>query len=143
MNNMTALVALTLIASAVAPFIVALFTRPDMSASTKRLIAAGVAIVLGLLTAIVTGQVSWATEAVVNGLTNTLITIGIVMTLAQGFYNQFKDAVKQVEEAAHPVPEPEPDTDEPEEEFPEPVDEVLVEETDPTEGEVRTTRYVQ
>lgn len=142
-SNMTALIAISLLASAIAPFIVALFARPDTPAATKRLIAAGVAIVLGVLTALVTGQFTWASDNLVEGLTTTLISIGIVMTLAQGFHRQFKDAVGQIETAAHPAPardssvlvEDEPDV------IPESVwDENLdrLEDVDPVEGEVET-----
>lgn len=150
-NNMTALIAISLLAAAIAPFIVALFARPDTPSSTKRLIAAGVAIVLGILTAIVTGQFTWASDELVDGLTATLISIGIVMTLAQGFYRQFKDAVVQIEVAAHPNPKPvelleesEPDVipesvwDEnlPPDQF---ADDDLDEETDPVEQDKQDT----
>lgn len=147
-ENMSALAALALLASIVTPFITALFTKPDMQASTKRLIAAGVAIVLGIVTAIVTGQFSWASEDLVQSVTTALVTAGVVMALAQGFYSQFKDAVKGIEDAAHPGIEPEPDVTEPN--YPEPTQlpapvptqlpaergppEDLLD-TDPTEGE--------
>lgn len=101
--DLTPVSILTLLASVLTPFITALFTKPDTPSSTKRLIAAVVSVVLGTLVAIVTGQVTWANNAI-YGLASVPIIIGIVMALAQGFYLQLKDFVGQIESAAHPGP---------------------------------------
>ena len=105
--------AIAVIVAAIAPFITALFTRPDLSDGVKRLIAAGVAVVLGAIVAIVTGQIEGVPPSAIDWITRILIGVGIVISLAQGFYSQFKDPVRKLEAATSPavVPEDEPEGD--------------------------------
>lgn len=96
--------AIAIIVSAIAPFVTALFTRPDMSATTKRMIAGGIAAVLGAVVAIVTGKVSGVPAEWIASLTWLVITAAVVVSLAQGFYRAFQGTVKTVEIATSPTP---------------------------------------
>lgn len=95
--------AIAIIVAAIAPFITALFTRPNMSASTKRLIAGGVAVALGAVVAIATGKVSGVPAEWIASLTWLLVTAAIVVSLAQGFYRAFQGTVKTVEITTSPA----------------------------------------
>ena len=93
---MTLLAAIALIASALAPFITAVFTHPELSPARKRLIAGCVAFVLGVVVAIATGQISGVPQGFVDWLGWALISIGVVISVSQGFYHAWKDAVDNV-----------------------------------------------
>ena len=97
--------AIAVIVAAIAPFITALFTRPGLADNTKRLIAAGVAVVLGAVVAVATGQIEGAPPELTGWLVRVLVAIAIVVSLAQGFYNQFKGTVRKLESATSPATE--------------------------------------
>lgn len=93
---MTLVAAIALIASALAPFITAVLVHPDLSPFKKRLIAGGVAVVLGILAAVATGQISGVPQTVIDWLTWALVSVGIVISLSSGFYKAWKDVVDQL-----------------------------------------------
>lgn len=136
-TNMTGVAALALISGVVVPFVTAFFTHPVMSPTKKRLISGGVAIVLGLLSAIITGQLGWIPPNIAAWVTSFVVSLGIVIVAAQGFYKQFKGTVESLEFATTKtsyVPEVEPNVTDPVEEVGD--DEIVVEERAP-EGEER------
>ena len=98
--------AVAIIAAAIAPFIVAIFTRPDMSPTTKRLIAGGISVVLGIVVAIATGRISGVPADWISSLTWVLVSVAIIISLAQGFYGAWKPAVKAVEAKTSPSGKP-------------------------------------
>ena len=100
--------AIAVIVAAIAPFITALFTRPGLADNTKRLIAAGVAVVLGAVVAVATGQIEGAPPELTGWLVRVLVAIAIVVSLAQGFYNQFKGPVRKLESATSPATDEDP-----------------------------------
>ena len=87
----------TIVAGIITPFIVAVMTHPRMTPHQKRAISFGVALTIGVVTAIATGLVSEVPEGIQHGLGRVIIITGIVVALAQVYYRQFKDAVKTVE----------------------------------------------
>ena len=96
--------AVAVIVAACAPFVVALLSRPDMKPGTKRAISIGVAVVLGVIVAIATRQIDGVPEAWSATLAQALIAAAIIVSLAQGYYRAFLDAVKAVEAASSPEP---------------------------------------
>ena len=136
--NMTGVTALAMIAGVVVPFVTALFTNPVMTPAKKRLISGGVAVVFGLLSAIITGQLGWIPPNIVAWVTTFVVSVGVVIAAAQGFYKQFKGAVESLEFATTKtsyVPEIEPSVPDPVEEVGD--DEIVVEEDEAPEGEER------
>ena len=136
--NMTGVAALAVIAGVAVPFVTALFTNPVMTPSKKRLISGGVSVVFGLLSAIITGQLGWIPSNIVAWVNTFVVSLGVVIAAAQGFYKQFKDTVESLEFATtktNYVPEVEPNVTEPVEEVGD--DEIVVEEDEAPEGEER------
>ena len=136
--NMTGVAALAMISGMVVPFVTALFTNSVMTPAKKRLISGGVAVVFGLLSAILTGQLGWIPSNIVAWVSTFVISLGVVIAAAQGFYKQFKDAVESLEFATtktNYVPEIEPSMPDSVEEVGD--DEIVVEEDEAPEGEER------
>ena len=105
LSALTVSAAVATIAAALAPFVTALFTNPNMDARLRRLIAGAVAIVLGAVVAVATGLVVGVPPELVAWLAQLLITVAIVISLAQGFYAQSKvdDALRNAANAATAV----------------------------------------
>ena len=103
-TSMTLAAAIALIASALAPFVTALLAREDLSPNRKRLIAGAVATVLGALTAVATGQLTGVPQGVIDWLAWALVSIGIVISLAQGFYQAFKGTTANLKAAVRQTP---------------------------------------
>lgn len=93
---MTLAAAIALIAAALAPFITAIFTHPNLSPTKKRLIAGGIAVVLGLLVAVATGQIVGVPQNIIDQLSWVLISIGVVVSISQGFYKAWKGTVDKL-----------------------------------------------
>lgn len=91
--------AIAVIVAAIAPFITALLTYPGMASWLKRLTAGVVALVLGTVVAIATGQIAGAPPGLVDLLASWIVTVAIIVSLAQGYYAVFKDAAKKLEAA--------------------------------------------
>lgn len=89
--------AIAVIVAVLSPFITALFTKPHMSDNRKRLIAGSVSVVLGLLVALGSGQIVGVPQEVQDWVIRVIVVVGIVVSLAQGFYKQFRPAVKSFE----------------------------------------------
>jgi len=89
--------AVAIIVAAIAPFIVAIFTYPGMADWLKRLIAGAVSVALGIIVAIATGKITGVPADWISGLIWVLVTVAIIISLAQGFYAAWKPAVKIVE----------------------------------------------
>lgn len=91
--------AVAIIVAAIAPFITAIFTHPKMTDGLKRLTAGAVAVVLGIVVALATGKITGVPADWISGLTWVLVSIAIIVSLAQGFYAAWKPAVEKVEQA--------------------------------------------
>lgn len=89
--------AIAVIVAVLSPFITALFTKPNMSDNRKRLIAGSVSVVLGLLVALGSGQIVGVPQEVQDWVIRVIVVVGIVVSLAQGFYKQLRPAVKSFE----------------------------------------------
>ena len=86
-----------IVGGVITPFLVAIMTHPTMKPSHKRGIALGTSVVVGLITAVATGSISEIPVTVQNAVAHSVVVVGIVVALAQVYYQQFKDAVKAVE----------------------------------------------
>ena len=86
-----------IVGGVITPFLVAIMTHPAMKPSHKRGIALGTSVVVGLITAVATGAISEIPVTVQNAVAHSVVVVGIVVALAQVYYQQFKDAVKAVE----------------------------------------------
>lgn len=86
-----------IVGGVITPFLVAIMTHPAMKPSHKRGIALGTSIVVGLITAVATGSISEIPVTIQNAVARSVVVAGIVVALAQVYYQQFKDAVKAVE----------------------------------------------
>lgn len=89
--------AIAVLAAALVPWGTALLTHPTMAGWLKRALAAVVAVALGTVVALATGQIEGAPDAVVASLGRWLVTVAIVVSLAQGYYAAFKDGVQKLE----------------------------------------------
>ena len=87
-----------IVGGVVTPFLVAIMTHPTMKPAHKRGIALGVSVVVGLITAVATGAISEIPVTIQTAIARSVVVVGIVVALAQVYYQQFKDAVKTVEE---------------------------------------------
>ena len=95
-TTLTLSVAILLIASAISPWITALFKRDDMGDTQKRVLAGVVATVLGGIVAIATGQITGIPQSFIDWLSWLLLSIGVVISLAQGFYKQWQGATNNI-----------------------------------------------
>ena len=86
-----------IVGGVITPFLVAIMTHPTMNPSRKRGIALGMSIVVGLITAAATGAISEIPVTIQSAIARSVVVVGIVVALAQVYYQQFKDAVKAVE----------------------------------------------
>ena len=86
-----------IVGGVITPFLVAIMTHPTMKPGHKRGIALGVSVVVGLITAVATGSISEIPVTIQNAIARSVVVVGIVVALAQVYYQQFKDAVKAVE----------------------------------------------
>ena len=97
LSSLTVSAAIAIIVAALAPFVTALLTNPTMDARLRRFIAGAVAVVLGVVVAVATGLVVGVPPELVAWLAQVLITVAIVVSLAQGFYAQFKGSVDKLD----------------------------------------------
>ena len=86
-----------IVGGVITPFLVAIMTHPTMKPSHKRGIALGTSVVVGLITAVATGAISEIPVTIQSAIARSVVVVGIVVALAQVYYQQFKDAVKAVE----------------------------------------------
>lgn len=86
-----------IVGGVITPFIVAIMTHPTMKSAHKRGIALGASVVVGLVTAVATGAISEIPVTIQTAIARSVVVVGIVVGLAQVYYQQFKDAVKAVE----------------------------------------------
>lgn len=100
---MTFTAALALLVAAVAPFVVAIITRPQWSADVKRYVAGGVCVVLGLVAAVGTGAIDGIPDSWQAWTVRIVVAAGIVVSLGQGFYQVFKPLVDKLEAATTPA----------------------------------------
>ena len=94
--------AVAILVAVVAPFVIAVITRPTWTPDQKRNTAIGVAVVLGIIVAVATGRIEQIPATVTSWLAQGIIVIGIVVSLAQGFYQALKGTVVKVEVATSP-----------------------------------------
>jgi SNF family Na+-dependent transporter len=98
--------AVAILVAVVAPFVIALITRPDWSPDKKRTTAIIVAVVLGVIVAVATGRIAQIPATIQSWVAQGVIVVGIIVSLAQGFYQALKGAVSTVEAATSPAPVP-------------------------------------
>ncbi len=98
--------AVAILVAVVAPFVIAVITRPDWSPDKKRNTAIVVAVVLGMIVAIATGRIEQIPATVQSWVSQAVIVVGIVVSLAQGFYQALKGTLTKVESATSPAPVP-------------------------------------
>ena len=86
-----------IVGGAITPFVVAIITHPTMKPAHKRAVALVVSIMVGFIVAVATGAITEIPVTVQGAISRSVVVAGIVVALAQGYYRQFKDAVKTVE----------------------------------------------
>ena len=86
-----------IVGGVITPFIVAVLTHPTMKPAHKRGIALVVSVMVGFIVAVATGAIIEIPVTVQGAVARSVVVAGIVVALAQGYYHQFKDAVKAVE----------------------------------------------
>lgn len=94
--------AVAILTAVVAPFLIAVITRPDWTSVRKRYVALAVCVVLGVIVAVATGQIAGVPGTVQAWVQQFIIDVGIVVSLAQGFYMALKDPVAKVEAKTSP-----------------------------------------
>ena len=94
---MEALAALTVVAAALVVVFTAVVAKPGMDANTKRIIAGCFAGFLGLLSAIISGQIVEVPPTVVASITRAVVVVAIVIVASQGFYKAFKGSLEKLE----------------------------------------------
>ena len=80
----------------------ALAARPTWSSGLKRAISGGAAIVLGIIAAVATGQVS-TPDGWQDWIGHALISVAGVIALAQGFHRQWEGALTKLSAATSPA----------------------------------------
>lgn len=88
-----------IVAAVLLPFLVALFTRPEMTSARKRGVVIIASIVVGALTAIVTGQIDAIPAEFSVWITRILGWIAAIALASQAAYKLLEDPVKALEEA--------------------------------------------
>ena len=86
-----------IVGGVITPFIVAIMTHPTMKPAHKRAIALSASVAVGIIVAVATGAISEIPVTIQTASARSVVVVGIVVALAQGYYHQFKDAVKAVE----------------------------------------------
>ena len=86
-----------IVGGVITPFIVAVLTHPTMKPAQKRAIALGVSVAVGFIVAVSTGAITEIPVTIQEAIARSVVVVGIVVALAQVYYQQFKDAVKNVE----------------------------------------------
>lgn len=95
--------ALSIIAAALVSILAtALAARPSWSSTRKRALSTGAAVVLGLVAAVATGAVSGVPDGWQDWLSQAVISVAGVITLAQGFHRQWAGALGKLESATAP-----------------------------------------
>lgn len=102
---MTALDALTVILGAVVTIYgTAIATNPAMPASRKRLIAAILAVALGVMSALITGAIEGVPADVTAWVTRATLAVAGVIIASQGFYGAFKGHLQDVAASTSSTP---------------------------------------
>ena len=91
-----------IVAVLVLPLLTAVFTRPNMSDNTKRIVSVVVAAVLGTLSAIVSGQLDFVPPDVASWVVRILVWVSIVALGGQAAYRLLHDPAKAIEGATTP-----------------------------------------
>jgi hypothetical protein len=101
---MTATDALAVIAAALVSILAtAVVARPTMSAAAKRGIALVLAVVLGAVAAIISGQITGIPESAVALVQKIIISAAAVVAAAQGFHRQLAGALGSLSAATSPT----------------------------------------
>lgn len=100
---MNATDALAVIAAAlVSVLATAVLSKPDMKASTKRGIALVLAVLLGSVAAVISGQIDGVPESAVALVQKVVISAAAVVAAAQGFHRQLAGALGSLSAATSP-----------------------------------------
>lgn len=98
--------AVAILVAVVAPFVIAVIVRPTWTPDQKRNAAIVVAVVLGVIVAVATGRIEQIPATVASWTAQGIIVVGVVVSLAQGFYQALKGTLTKVEVATSPAPIP-------------------------------------
>lgn len=107
MNPNDALAVIT--AALVSVLATAVVARPTWSANAKRATAAGIAVTLGLLSAVIDGQISGVPESVTAWVRVAVVNVAAVIAAAQGLHRQFSGALGSLSAVTSPAAAPAPD----------------------------------
>ena len=99
---MELMAAVAVLASIVAPALVAVIVRPDWSAGRKRNAALAVSVALGVVVAVASGRIVGVPESIVSWVGQVVIAVGIVVSLAQGYYAALKGPLDALSVATSP-----------------------------------------
>ena len=94
--NMTQAIGI-IIGGMLVPIITALYTRPNMDSSTKRIITIVVSVFVGVVSAIGTGAIEGVPAEITLWVERVIVAVSTIVALSQGYYQTFKDSIKQFE----------------------------------------------
>ena len=94
--NMTQAIGI-IIGGMLVPIITALYTRPNMDSSTKRIITIVVSVFVGVVSAIGTGAIEGVPAEISLWVERVIVAVSTIVALSQGYYQTFKDSIKQFE----------------------------------------------
>lgn len=86
----------------------AILSKPDMKASTKRGIALVVAVLLGAVAAVISGQITGIPESTTAMVQKIVVSAAAVVAAAQGFHRQLAGALGSLSAATSPTVAPDP-----------------------------------
>lgn len=94
---MTGIDALPIIAGFLTIWLAAWVNKPDTRPSVKRAVSIGIAVVLGGLSLIISGQIAEFPSDAVAWVDKIVGYVGLAIVASQGFYQALWDKVKRVE----------------------------------------------
>ena len=105
---MSATDALPIIAGFLTVWIAAVLNRPNANPTTKRVVVVAVAVVLAVLSLIVSGQIVELPSGAVQWTDKIVGYVGLAIVASQGFYRVLEPGAKAVEGAVGPSAHPDP-----------------------------------
>lgn len=93
-----------IISGAIAPFLTALFTTPNMNPNHKRIILVCVAVGQGIVLGVGSGVIEGVPGGIADMVKHVVIAIAVIVGLAQGMYETLKPLVKGLEEVTSESP---------------------------------------
>ena len=90
--------AIAVIAALLTNLLTAVSAQPSWTAARKRIVSGAIAVVLGVIVAVATGQIDGVPDDIVARSSRILITVAIIITISQGLYRQFKGSLTALEQ---------------------------------------------